>query len=165
MSNFFQYISCPTGLNKNIALCYGSVKGAYKSVALPPLCSWDHNTILLIPSYKSLLKRGKVATREVEMWSGNAVEELKGALESTDWNAFNNSTSDLDERAEVISSYILYLKDSIIPTKHVKVFPNNSRPWLNKAVKDALLREGYKADAKKRPDVKLRGLNSNINVE
>ncbi|KAK0136843.1 hypothetical protein N1851_026972 [Merluccius polli] len=156
MSNFYQYVSCPTRLNKTIDLCYGSVKGAYKSVALPPLGSSDHNTILLTPTYKPLLKRGKIVTREVEMWTDNAVEELKGALESTDWNVFNNSTT-LDERVDVISSYILYLKDLIIPTKCVKVFPNN-KPRLNKAVKDALHRKQHaflcgdvrdKAEAKK----------------
>ena len=61
-------------------LRYVSVKGVYKSVALPPLGSSDHSTILLIPTYTPLLKSGKVATREVEMWTGNAVEELKGAF-------------------------------------------------------------------------------------
>lgn len=34
LSNFYQYISCPTRLTKTIDLCYGSVKGAYKSVSL-----------------------------------------------------------------------------------------------------------------------------------
>ena len=99
------------------------------------LGSSDHNTILLIP----IIKSGTVASREVEMWTGKTVEELKGAFESADWNAFNNSAADLDERAEVVSSFILYLKDSIIPTKCVKVFPNN-KPWLDKVVKDALHR-------------------------
>ena len=47
------------------------------------------------------------------------------ALESRDWNVFNNSSAVLDERPVVISSYILYLKDSVVPTKHVKVFSNN----------------------------------------
>lgn len=92
--------SCPTRTNV-CNLCYGSGKGAYKSVALPPFGSSNHSTILLIPAYKPLLKRGKVASREEEMWTGNAVEELKGALECTDWSVFNHS-SDLDERTEVI---------------------------------------------------------------
>ena len=36
------------------------------------------------------------------MWTRDAVDELKGALESTDWNVFNNSSTDLDERPGVI---------------------------------------------------------------
>lgn len=67
-------------------------QGCVQVCILASLGSSDHNTILLIPTYKPLLKRGKVATREVEMWTGNAIEELKGALESTDWNA-NDPTS------------------------------------------------------------------------
>ena len=116
MKNFYQYISCPTRLNKTIDLCYGSIKGAYKAVALPPLGFSDHNTIFLTPTYKPLLKRGKTKTRQVEMWTDSAIDEHKGALECTDWSVFNSS--DLDERTEVISSYVKYLKDSVIPTKH-----------------------------------------------
>ncbi|KAE8297833.1 hypothetical protein D5F01_LYC02304 [Larimichthys crocea] len=81
MNNFYQYISCPTRLNKTIDLCYGSIKGAYKAVALPPLGSSDHNTILLTPTYKTLLKRGKTTIRQVEMWTDGAIDELKGAFE------------------------------------------------------------------------------------
>lgn len=66
------------------------------------------------------------------MCTENAVDDLKGA----DWN-FLSEGADLGltlyERIEVISSYILYLKDSIIPTKHVRVF-SYSKPWLDKAV-------------------------------
>ncbi|KAK0145574.1 hypothetical protein N1851_015528 [Merluccius polli] len=113
-------------------------KGAYKAVALPPLGFSDHNTIFLTPTYKPILKRGKTTTRQVEMWTESAIDELKGALECTDWNVFNSP--DLDERTEVISSYVKYLKDSVIPTKHVKTFPNN-KPWLNTVVKDALHRK------------------------
>ncbi len=90
MSNFHQYISFPTRLNQTIDLCYGSVQGAHKSAALPPLGSADYNTILLIPTYKPLLKRGKVVTRMAEMWMENAVKELKGALESTALDVFND---------------------------------------------------------------------------
>ena len=49
------------------------------------------------------------------MWTDSGIDKLKGALECTDWNVFNSS--DLDERTEVISSYLKYLKDSVIPTK------------------------------------------------
>ncbi len=32
LRNFYQYVFCPTRFNKTLDLCYGSVKGAYKSV-------------------------------------------------------------------------------------------------------------------------------------
>lgn len=74
------------------------------------------------------------------MWTGEAVEELRGALKCTEWDVFKDSSSNLDEMTDVISSCVSYLKNSIIPTKRVKVFPNN-KPWLDKAVKDALHRK------------------------
>lgn len=86
MNTFYQHVSCPTRLNKTTDLCYGTVKGAYKSIALPPLGSSDHNIILLIPTDKPLLKRGKAATTEVEMWTEDAIEELRGALQCTEWD-------------------------------------------------------------------------------
>ena len=46
---------------------------------------------------------------------------------------FLTTSTDLDERPGVISSCILYLKDSVVQTKHVKVFSHN-KPWLNEAV-------------------------------
>lgn len=74
----------------------------------------------------------------MEMWSDGAINELKGALELTDWDVFNSS--DLDERTDAVTCYVNYLKDSIIPTREVKIFPNN-KPWLNRAVKEALHRK------------------------
>jgi len=92
-------------------------------------------TLSLSFQLKTLLKRGNY--KRSGNGTENAVEELRGALESTDWHVFINSSTELDDTVEVVSSYILYLKDSIIPTKWVKEFPNN-KPWLDKAVKDAL---------------------------
>lgn len=55
------------------------------------------------------------------MWTESAIEELRGVLECTDWNNFNDNSADFHERVDVIFSYILHLKDSIVPTKCVKV--------------------------------------------
>lgn len=76
--------------------------------------------------------------RKVELWTIDAIDELKGALESTDWNVFNSSS--MDERTDTVISYVNYLKDSIIPTWEIEVFPNNP-PWMNRRVKEALQRQ------------------------
>lgn len=46
--NFYQYVTCPTRHDKILDKCYGSVKGAYKSLPLPPLGGADHNCVQLI---------------------------------------------------------------------------------------------------------------------
>ena len=41
--------TCPTRFNKTTDLCFGTVPGAYTSLALPSLGSADHNSVLLAP--------------------------------------------------------------------------------------------------------------------
>ena len=55
-----QYVTCMTRGNKIIDLCYCNIKNAYKSVSKPPLGTSDHNIIQLLPTYKSVLKTGKI---------------------------------------------------------------------------------------------------------
>ncbi len=38
---------------------------------------------------------------------------------------------------EVVSSWVAYCKDTVIPKKVVKIYPNN-KPWLRKQLKDLL---------------------------
>ena len=43
--------------NKTIDLCFGTVPGAYTSLALPPLGSADHSSVLLAPVYKPVIRK------------------------------------------------------------------------------------------------------------
>lgn len=57
LGHFNQYVTCPTRKDTILDLCYGSIKGAYKLFGKPPLGTSDHNTVLLVPTYKTVLKR------------------------------------------------------------------------------------------------------------
>ena len=59
LTNFQQFVTCPTRRDKTLDLCYGSVRDAYKSLPLPPLGSADHNCVHLLPKYKTVKKREK----------------------------------------------------------------------------------------------------------
>ncbi len=50
---------------------------------------------------------------------------------------------DIDELTDVVSSYILFCEDMLIPCKTVKIFPNN-KPWFTKSLK-ALMNERCRA--------------------
>ena len=50
---------------------------------------------------------------------------------------FYDSTSDLNKLVRMISSYVAYCVDVLIPTKQITVFPNN-QPWVTKDLKDVL---------------------------
>ncbi len=59
LPGFEQYVKCPTRDNKILDKCYGNVKRAYVAKSRPPLASLDHNTVHLIPTYRTVLKRSK----------------------------------------------------------------------------------------------------------
>ena len=137
LGHYYQYINCPTRHGKALDLCYGTIKGAYKSYALPPLGSSDHNCVLLAPVYQSTLKRGKIEHKEVAVWTDSAIRELNGCLYSTDWDVFINACTDLDELTDTVTSYICHMEESIIPRKTIKLYPNN-KPWVNKSLRNVL---------------------------
>lgn len=77
-------------------------------ISAAPLSSVDHNCMLLLPAYKTVLRREKIQTKE--------------------------DKTDIDELTEVTCSYVTFCENRVIPTKMNKVYPNN-KPWVSKEVK------------------------------
>ncbi len=73
LTNFYQYVTCPTRRDKTLDLCYGSIKDAFKSLPLPALGSADHNCVQLLPTYKTVLKREKAQIKEQKVCSDESV--------------------------------------------------------------------------------------------
>jgi len=63
-----------------------------------------------------------VKTREIKVWSEDAVSKLQGCFDCTDWSVFKDSASDIDEVTDTVCSYITFCEDSVIPKKHVKMY-------------------------------------------
>ncbi len=57
---------------------------------------------------------------------------------STDWDIFHES--DLNKSTEVITAYINFCVDVVIPQKTIKLYPNN-KPYITKDVKDCIKRK------------------------
>lgn len=53
---------------------------------------------------------------------------------------FKESSADIDELTDVMSSCVSYCENSVIPEKIVKTYPNN-KPWVSKTLKDLIYRE------------------------
>ena len=51
-----------------------------------------------------------------------------------DWDTLKNTCDDLVDLTDVCCSYAVFCKDMIIPSKTVKIYPNN-KPWVTRAVK------------------------------
>lgn len=76
----------------------------------------------------------------MKVWTNDAVSSLQGCFDCTDWGIFEESCEDLDELTDVVCSYSAFCRDMLIPTKRVKIYPNN-KPWVNKSVKSVIKKE------------------------
>ncbi|KAI3355625.1 hypothetical protein L3Q82_017914 [Scortum barcoo] len=108
----------------------------------------DHISVNLIPAYKPLICRTRPTTRTVQVWTEEASSALQDCFECTDWEVFKEGT-DLDGYTSSVLSYLKFCTDAVLPTKTIKVFPNQ-KPWLDSTVKpllkacDAAYRSGDK---------------------
>lgn len=87
--------------------------------------------------YKPIVKRLKPTRITIQQWDDDALEQLRGALDCTDWDVFVNNSGKLDELTQTVSDYINFCVEVTVPTKQIKVFPNN-KPWITKRVKDVI---------------------------
>ena len=138
LPGFDQYVTCDTRQNRVLDKCYGNIKNAYTAKPLPPLSNSDHNTVQLIPIYKTVFKRGKPQTKTVTVWDKDSIETLKGSFLCTDWDIF--SDLEIDDATEAITDYIHFCADNVVAKKDIVVYPNN-KPYITKSVKDCINRK------------------------
>ena len=113
LPTFDQYVTQPTRNDATLDRCYGNVPRAYTTKACAQLGASDHNNVLLMPSYKQKLKRNKPAPKVCQCWTEEAIDELRGCYESTDWNLFFESHNKMDQSVDVLSEYIRYCAETI----------------------------------------------------
>lgn len=78
LPGFQQYVNSNTRGINILDKCYGNISNAYTVKVNPPLANSDHNTVHLIPVYRTLLKSNKPRNKVVRLWSFKKVEILKG---------------------------------------------------------------------------------------
>ena len=140
LPGYHQYVTCTTRQNKTLDLCYCNIKDAYKCTKRDPLGISDHHTIVLSPRYKQRLKRIKPTVKTIKVWNEDAEVSLQGCFDCTDWEVFYESSNSIEELVDVISEYILFCEDTVVPTKTVKIYPNN-KPWFNNNIKQKLIQK------------------------
>lgn len=73
-----------------------------------PIANSDHNTVYLIPIYKTVLKSFKPKSKTVAVWLNDNVESLKGCFLCTDWTVFHCQHIDIATEA-ITAIYIFVL--------------------------------------------------------
>ncbi|KAL8596932.1 hypothetical protein ACOMHN_062302 [Nucella lapillus] len=120
---------------------------------MPSLGRSAHNLVHLLPLYRQRLKTSKPSIRQVKVWSQDAIETLDACFLCTNWDTLLEGAS-LDENVDVVTSYIAFCINMIVPSKQVRSFSNN-KPWVTKEVGDILrqrqqaFQEGNKEEVKR----------------
>jgi hypothetical protein len=125
LHGYHQVINCATRGENKLDLCFINLKSAYKCKQLPQLGESDHNTIFLTPTYRRKLKSSKPVTCSVPQWSEDSTATLQGCFDCTDWSILHDEDRPLEENLDVISSYINFCVDMVIPKKSFIQYPNN----------------------------------------
>ena len=121
LPNYHQYVDCPTRQNSCIDLCYGNIKGAYCARGLAGLGCSDHNMIHLLPLYKPRVRTVPARRINIKTWTAAATQMLQDCFPCTDWDLLINTAENLNDAVNVVSDYVQFCKDTIIPTKTVRV--------------------------------------------
>ena len=115
---------------------YSTHRDGYKS--LPQFEKSDHNSILLIPTYKQKLKQEVPVTRSIRKWSDYSDAKLHDCFASTDWNMFRNSTDGIEEYTTSVTGFINKCIEEVIPTETVHTYPNQ-KPWITGNIRTELM--------------------------
>ncbi len=95
----------------------------------------DHNVVHMIPVYRSKLKKSKPEKKLIRLWANESIQQLKACFDWTNWDIFEEGS--LDERTTVLNDYINFCVELVIPTKEVKVYPNN-KPYVTNNIKKVI---------------------------
>ena len=83
---------------------------------------------------------------------------LQGCFECTDWDVFLDASENVDEAVNVVTDYINNCVRNIIPTKTIKIFPNN-KTHVTKEIKETInLKKQAHVNGNKIEENKLKGI-------
>ncbi|XP_058043105.1 uncharacterized protein LOC131200422 [Ahaetulla prasina] len=90
--------------------------------------------IHLVPAYRQRLKTTKPTIKSVKTWTEEAKLKLQACFDCTDWNIFEDTSADLDELTDTVTSYVSFCEDLCVPTSNLRIYSNN-KPWFTPKLK------------------------------
>ncbi|XP_078000927.1 uncharacterized protein LOC144453491 [Glandiceps talaboti] len=139
-NSYYQHVSCSTRKDKTLDLCYTNIRDTHKSHQLALLGRSDHNLVHLISKYRPIVQREPVKTISIQHWTPDVIQDLRESLQCTNWDMFVNTITSVNELVETIGAYINFCIETVVPTKIVKIFPNNKQ-WITTKVKELINRK------------------------
>jgi hypothetical protein len=127
LPNFYQHVTCATRGKKILDHLYSTHRDAYKTLPRPPFGKSDHNSILLIPTYKQKLKQEVSVTCSIRKWSDNGDGTLQDCFASTDWNMFRDSSNGIEEYNTSVIFFINMCIDDVVPTRPDRQHPHRAK--------------------------------------
>jgi hypothetical protein len=74
----------------------------------PPFGKSDHNSILLIHSYRQKLKQEELGLRTIQCWSDQSESTLQDCFDHVDWNMFRvGSDNNNDHYTDTVTEFIM----------------------------------------------------------
>jgi hypothetical protein len=71
-------------------------------------------------------------------YSDSVLVCLNASFDQTIWEVFSDSNPDVDSLTDVVSCYITFNADMLIPRKAIRVFANN-KPWITSDLRRQIL--------------------------
>ena len=137
---YTQFVNFATREDKLLDPFFCNVKNSYMARKLSPLGISDHLMCHMVPVYKQIFKRYKPTEKTVYKWDDDVNNTLLACMECTDFDVLYDNDATIDENVDVLTSYIHFCTEMIVPKRTVKCFPNN-KPWVTKDLKELLNRK------------------------
>jgi hypothetical protein len=138
LPKFYQHIDCSTPAAKTLDHCYSNFRDAYTALPRPPFGKSDHDTILLLPSYRQKLKQEVPVLRTIQHWSDQLESTLQDCFDHSNWDMFRAAfENNLDEYTDTVTEFNRKCIGDVVPTVTIKTYPNQ-KLWLDGSIRAKL---------------------------
>jgi hypothetical protein len=87
--------------------CYSNFHNSHKALPRPVFGKSDHDSILLLSTYRQKLKQETPMLKSVQRWSDQSDSTLQDCFDHMDWEMFQiASDNNIDVYADLVSEFI-----------------------------------------------------------
>jgi hypothetical protein len=104
----------------------------------PSIHQSDHDSILLLPSYRQKLKQGAPVVMTIQCRSDQSKSTLQDCFDHEDWDMFRVASEKIiDTYTDTVNEFIRKCIGDVVPTVTIKAYPNQ-KPWIERSFRSKL---------------------------